>query len=107
MVALPAALELYCLQQRPLAALALVIAQVAPSWLVDSVIYSEVRGGIHPWFTGLAVVGGVYVFGVLGAVYGPLALCVLYVFINVYSSFITDTEPDTAEERDGDVEARE
>ena len=98
-VALPAALELYCLQHRPVAALALVIAQVAPSWLVDSVIYSEVRGGIHPWFTGLAVVGGVYVFGVLGAIYGPLALCVLYVFINVYSSFITDTEPDTPEVR--------
>merc|ERR1719471_892373 len=33
------------------AALALVTAQVAPSWIVDTVIYSEVRGGIHPWFT--------------------------------------------------------
>ena len=30
-------------------------------------------------------------FGVLGAIYGPLALCVLYVIINVYSTFITDT----------------
>ena len=57
-VALPAAIELYCLQQRPIAALLLVTAQVAPSWLVDTAIYSEVRGGIHPWFTGLAVVGG-------------------------------------------------
>ena len=57
-VAVPAALELYCLQHRPLPALALVTAQVAPSWIVDTVIYSEVRGGIHPWFTGLAVVGG-------------------------------------------------
>jgi len=98
---MPAALELYCLQNRPLAAVALVTAQVGPSWLVDTVIYSEVRGGIHPWFTGLAVVGGVYVFGVLGAVYGPLALCVLYVFINIYSSFITDLEPDTPEVRTG------
>jgi len=98
-VALPAALELYCLQHRSLAALLLVISQVAPSWLVDTAIYSEVRGGIHPWFTGLAVVGGVYVFGVLGAIYGPLALCVLYVIINVYSTFITDTELDTPEVR--------
>ena len=42
-----------------------------------------------------------YVFGVLGAIYGPLALCVLYVIINVYSTFITDTELDTPEVRGG------
>ena len=46
------------------------------------------KGGIHPWFTGLAVVGGVYVFGVVGAVYGPLALCVLYVLVSLYSTFM-------------------
>eukprot|EP00092_Neocalanus_flemingeri_P065678 GFUD01079908.1.p1 GENE.GFUD01079908.1~~GFUD01079908.1.p1 ORF type:complete len:391 (+),score=82.63 GFUD01079908.1:30-1175(+) len=100
-VALPAALELYCLQQRPVAALLLVITQVAPSWLVDTAIYSEIKGGIHPWFTGLAVVGGVYVFGVLGAIYGPLALCVLYVVINVYTTFMAETEPDTPDIRGG------
>ena len=73
LVAVPAALELYCLQNRPLAALALLTAQVAPSWLVDTVIYSEVRGGIHPWFTGLAVVGGLYTgAAVLGLAYTGL-----------------------------------
>ena len=41
---------------------------------------------------------GVYVFGVLGAIYGPLALCVLYVIINVYSTFITDSELDDTPE---------
>ena len=25
---------------------------MAPSWLVDAAIYSEMKGGIHPWFTG-------------------------------------------------------
>ena len=39
-------------------------------------------------FLGLAVVGGVYVFGVVGAVYGPLVLCVLYVIISLYTSYI-------------------
>ena len=38
-------------------------------------------------------------FGVLGAIYGPLALCVLYVVITVYSTFITDTDMDTPEVR--------
>ena len=98
-VALPAALELWLLQQRPLAATLLVLMQVAPSWLVDGAIYSEIRGGLHPWFTGLAVVGGVYVFGVLGAIYGPLALCVLYVVINVYTTFMAETEPETPDVR--------
>ena len=37
-------------------------------------------------------------FGVLGAIYGPLALCVLYVIINVYSTFITDSELDDTQE---------
>ena len=37
-------------------------------------------------------------FGVLGAIYGPLALCVLYVIINVYSTFITDSELDDTPE---------
>ena len=46
------------------------------------------KGGIHPWFTGLAVVGGVYVFGAVGAIYGPLALCVLYVIVTLYSTFM-------------------
>ena len=100
-VALPAALELWLLQERPLAALLLVLMQVAPSWLVDAAIYSEIKSGIHPWFTGLAVVGGVYVFGVLGAIYGPLALCVLYVVINVYTTFMAETEPDTPDVRQG------
>jgi predicted PurR-regulated permease PerM len=64
--------------------------QVAPSWLVDAAIYSEMKGGLHPWFTGLAVVGGVYVFGAVGAVYGPLALCVVYVLVNMYSTFMQE-----------------
>jgi predicted PurR-regulated permease PerM len=64
------------------------LAQVAPSWVVDSAIYSEMKGGLHPWFTGLAVVGGVYVFGPVGAVYGPLALCLVYVLVNMYSTFM-------------------
>ena len=38
-------------------------------------------------------------FGVLGAIYGPLALCVLYVIIQVYSTFITEAELDTPDVR--------
>jgi len=94
-VALPASLELWLLQDRPIAAILLILVQIAPSWLVDAAIYSEMKGGIHPWFTGLAVVGGVYLFGVVGAVYGPLALCVLYVLVSLYSTFMQELEPPT------------
>jgi len=95
LVSLPASLEVWLLQDRPIAAVLLMLLQVAPSWLVDAAIYSEMKGGIHPWFTGLAVVGGVYVFGVVGAVYGPLVLCVLYVVVTLYSTYIQDLEPAT------------
>lgn len=95
LVSLPGSLEVWLLQDRPVAAVLLMLLQVAPSWLVDAAIYSEMKGGIHPWFTGLAVVGGVYVFGVVGAVYGPLVLCVLYVVVTLYSTYIQDLEPAT------------
>ncbi|XP_023325507.1 transmembrane protein 245 isoform X2 [Eurytemora carolleeae] len=94
-VAVPACLELWLLQDRPVHSILLIIFQIAPSWLVDAAIYSEMKGGIHPWFTGLAVVGGVYVFGAVGAIYGPLALCVLYVLVNLYTSFMQEIDAAT------------
>ena len=45
--ALPGCLDLWLVQQRPLGALFLLLGQMAPVYVVDTVIYSEVKGGGH------------------------------------------------------------
>jgi predicted PurR-regulated permease PerM len=45
--ALPGCLDLWLVQQRPLGALLLLLGQMAPVYVVDTAIYSEVKGGAH------------------------------------------------------------
>jgi predicted PurR-regulated permease PerM len=45
--ALPGCLDLWLVQQRPLSALLLLLGQIAPVYVVDTAIYSEVKGGAH------------------------------------------------------------
>jgi predicted PurR-regulated permease PerM len=45
--ALPGCLDLWLVQQRPLGALLLLLGQIAPVYVVDTAIYSEVKGGGH------------------------------------------------------------
>ena len=45
--ALPGCLDLWLVQQRPAAALFLLIGQILPVYVVDTAIYSEVKGGGH------------------------------------------------------------
>ena len=89
-VALPAALELWVLKERPISALALLLCHVLPTYVVDVAFYSEIKQGIHPWITGLSIVGGVYYFGICGAIYGPLFLCGMYVILSVYMGWLSD-----------------
>ncbi len=44
---LPGCLDLWLVQQRPFSALILLIAQIIPVYVVDTAIYSEVKGGGH------------------------------------------------------------
>jgi hypothetical protein len=45
--ALPSCLDLWLVQQRPLASLLLLLGQILPVYVVDTAIYSEVKGGGH------------------------------------------------------------
>ena len=61
-----------------------------PTYVVDAAIYSEARQDIHPWITGLSIIGGVYWGGVPGSIYGPLLLCAVYVILSMYTSLLKE-----------------
>lgn len=70
---LPACLDLYFAGQVSQSILMLVLATV-PSSFVTTAFYSEIKGAGHPYLTGLAIAGGVLVFGIDGALFGPMLL---------------------------------
>lgn len=82
----PGVLVLWLVEGRTLRALSFFLLQVLPSYFIDMSIYSEIEGGWHPYITGLAVAGGVYYFGLEGAIIGPVVVCVLKTALNLYES---------------------
>ena len=55
MVAAPAALELWLAHGRPLSSVALIVLHFAPAYIVDTAIYVEAGGTVHPWLTGKTI----------------------------------------------------
>jgi len=82
----PGVLVLWLVEGRTLRALSFFLLQILPSYVIDMSIYSEIEGGWHPYITGLAVAGGVYYFGLEGAIIGPVVVCVLKTALNLYES---------------------
>ncbi|PVD35729.1 hypothetical protein C0Q70_02692 [Pomacea canaliculata] len=88
----PAVIDLWLVQDKGLAAIACFLAHMVPSYIVDTSIYSEIKGS-HPFMTGLAIAGGMYCMGLEGAILGPILLCCLVVLINMYSSILNTGTP--------------
>ncbi|RNA21648.1 transmembrane protein -like [Brachionus plicatilis] len=86
-VAIPGALELWFLDNSPILSIAFVFMNLLPYLAaVDQAIYSEIKA-CHPYLTGLAFVGGVYLAGLEGAFIGPLVLCLIIVIGKLFTSF--------------------
>lgn len=86
--ALPGVLELCWSRESPTLGALLFGAQLLPMSCVDTAIYADIKGGSHPYLTGLAVAGGIFYWGAEGAILGPLLLCILKVATNMYSTLI-------------------
>lgn len=69
----PACFDLWISGHVSQAVLMLILATV-PSSFVTTAFYSEIKGAGHPYLTGLAIAGGVFVFGIEGALFGPMLL---------------------------------
>ncbi|XP_014240772.1 transmembrane protein 245-like [Cimex lectularius] len=86
----PAILDLWLLQDSKIRALGLFLAQIFPTAIVETTVYNEIKGGGHPYLTGLSIAGGMFWLGMEGAIAGPLVLCFVFTIVNMVSSFNSD-----------------
>jgi len=93
----PGFLVLWLVEGRFLRGASFLLLQVLPTYFVDMAVYSEIEGGWHPYITGLAVAGGIYYFGIEGAIIGPLVICILKFIVNLYECVLSsELGPDQA-----------
>lgn len=83
----PACLDLWLSGQRTQSILMFLFATV-PSSFVTTAFYSEIKNAGHPYLTGLAIAGGVFVFGIEGALFGPMLLVFVRLLYIISSHYI-------------------
>uniref|UniRef100_U5EIK1 Putative conserved plasma membrane protein n=1 Tax=Corethrella appendiculata TaxID=1370023 RepID=U5EIK1_9DIPT len=87
----PAFLDLWLSQDRFWLGILLVLIHFIVPSNFNPIIHSEIKGGGHPYLTGLSIAGGMYLLGLEGAVLGPLLLCLLVVLFDVTMRAIRDS----------------
>ncbi|XP_076166414.1 transmembrane protein 245 isoform X2 [Ptiloglossa arizonensis] len=84
---IPATLELW-FSRGPMMAILFFMFHFLPYNIVVTEFYKEIKGGGHPYLTGLSIVGGIFCLGIEGAIFGPLLLCCIMVAINLSRRYL-------------------
>ncbi|XP_078033745.1 transmembrane protein 245 isoform X1 [Augochlora pura] len=84
---IPATLELWMTRGSMIAILFFMFHFIACNVVVTE-FYKEIKGGGHPYLTGLSIAGGIFCLGVEGAIFGPLLLCCIMVAINLSRRYL-------------------
>ncbi|XP_075148232.1 transmembrane protein 245 isoform X3 [Haematobia irritans] len=100
---LPALLELWLAQDRLYAGIVLFLMQFFVPPYFEAAIYAEMKGGGHPYLTGLAIAGGMYWIGWQGAIFGPLMLCF---FIGIFEVAAVSMRSNSEIRRSSDEDTR-
>jgi len=101
---IPSLLELWLLKGSFIRGVGLLAFQVLPTLVVDTSIYGEIETSCHPYLTALAVAGGVYSYGLEGAIFGPLILCFLLVVSDLYSQVMKSCITTEGDESDHGID---
>lgn len=84
---IPATLELW-FTRGSMTAILFFLFHFLPCNIVVTEFYKEIKGGGHPYLTGLSIAGGIFCLGVEGAIFGPLLLCCIMVAINLSRHYL-------------------
>lgn len=85
---IPGVVELLVLGDRGWA-VALVVCQLLPMFVVDAAIYADIKSGGHPYITALSIAGGMCYYGIEGALIGPMLLCIVLVIFNIIATLVS------------------
>ncbi|XP_012227122.1 transmembrane protein 245 isoform X2 [Linepithema humile] len=84
---IPATIELW-FTRGSMIAIPFFLFHFLPCNIVVTEFYKEIKGGGHPYLTGLSIAGGIFCLGVEGAIFGPLLLCCIMVAINLSRRYL-------------------
>lgn len=88
---IPATIELW-FTRGSMTAITFFLFHFLPCNIVVTEFYKEIKGGGHPYLTGLSIAGGIFCLGVEGAIFGPLLLCCIMVVINLSRRYLHSPE---------------
>ncbi|XP_014205966.1 transmembrane protein 245 isoform X2 [Copidosoma floridanum] len=86
-VCIPATIELWFTQGALIALVFFLLHFSVFTWAITD-FYMEIKGGGHPYLTGLSIAGGIFCLGIEGAIFGPLLLCCIMVVINLSRKYL-------------------